>query len=154
MSMLSAWGWHARSLRCCSIAIVAALALGCSRDEPPKVPLGRTSPADSVRAEQRAHALLGPKAKAALDSGNVLFRKKAYTDALGQYRAAAELAPQHAAPLFGIYMVARATNNRAMADSVLAEIRLRNGPMSAGPHSFSDSALRRVHDSLRRRPST
>ena len=153
MSTLSVWPWRAWSTRCCLVAILGGLALACSRDQPPKVPLGRAA-ADSVRAEQRAHALLGPKAKAALDSGNVLFRKKAYNDALVQYRAAAELAPQHAAPLFGIYMVARATNNKGMADSVLAEIRRRNGPMPAGPHSYSDSALRRMHDSLRRRPST
>lgn len=116
------------------IILVLVLALvGCSsKSEPPKVPLGQI--ADSTRAREQAHALLGPAAKAALDSGNVLFRKKAYSDALAQYREAAELAPQHSAPLFGIYMVARATNNKAMADSALDGIRRRNGPMPAGPH--------------------
>ena len=133
--------------------LVALLGVGCTtRDEPAKVPLGRA--ADSVRAEQQAHALLGPAAKAALDSGNVLFRKKNYEGALAQYRAASALAPQHSAPLFGIYMVARATDNKAMADSALAQIRLRNGPLPTGPHTFSDSALRRMHDSLRRRMSS
>ena len=133
--------------------LVAMVAVACTtREEPPKVPLGAT--ADSARAEQQAHALLGPAAKAALDSGNVLFRKKNYEGALAQYRAASALAPQHSAPLFGIYMVARATDNRAMADSVLAQIRLRNGPLPAAPHTFSDSALRRMHDSLRRRTSS
>lgn len=130
--------------------MVAVFAIACStRDEPPKVPLGQA--AQSAHAEQQAHALLGPAAKAALDSGNALFRKKDFSGALARYRAAAELAPQHAAPLFGIYMVARATDNKAMADSALAQIRLRNGPMPAGPHNFSDSALRQLHDSLRRR---
>lgn len=133
--------------------VVALLVIGCTtRDEPPKVPLGRS--ADSARAEQQAHALLGPAAKAALDSGNVLFRKKNYEGALAQYRAASALAPQHSAPLFGIYMVARATDNRAMADSALEQIRLRSGPLPTGPHNFSDSALRRMHDSLRRRMSS
>ena len=132
------------------LAILATLA--CStRDESPKVPLGHPAGADSIRAEQQAHALLGPAAKAALDSGNVLFRKKAFEGALAEYRAAAALAPQHSAPLFGIYMVARATNNKAMADSALAAIRLRNGPLPAGPHVFGDSALKRIHDSLQRR---
>jgi hypothetical protein len=134
-------------------ALLAIVTVACTtRDEPPKVPLGRA--ADSARAEQQAHALLGPAAKAALDSGNVLFRKKNYEEALAQYRAASALAPQHAAPLFGIYMVARATDKRAMADSALAQIRLRNGPLPGAPHTFSDSALRRIHDSLRRRMSS
>ena len=134
-------------------ALLAIVTVACTtRDEPPKVPLGRA--ADSVRAEQQAHALLGPAAKAALDSGNVLFRKKNYQEALAEYRAASALAPQHAAPLFGIYMVARATDNRAMADSALTQIRLRNGPLPGAPHTFSDSALRRMHDSLRRRMSS
>jgi len=127
--------------------------LACStKDEPPRVPIGRVT--DSAHAEQQAHALLGPAAKAALDSGNVLFRKKSYTEALAEYRAAAALAPQHSAPLFGIYMVARATENRAMADSALAAIRRRNGPMPAGPHDFADSALRRRHDPPRQKPSS
>lgn len=134
-------------------ALLAIVTVACTtRDEPPKVPLGRA--ADSARAEQQAHALLGPAAKAALDSGNVLFRKKNYQGALAEYRAASALAPQHAAPLFGIYMVARATDNRAMADSALAQIRLRNGPLPGAPHTFSDSALRRMHDSIRRRMSS
>lgn len=122
MRLFSGWGF-----------LLAIGAIGCSRnDERPRVALGQI--ADSNRARERAHALLGPAAKAALDSGNVLFRKKAYDQALAQYRAAAELAPQHSAPLFGIYMVARATNNKAMADSALDGIRRRNGPMPAGPH--------------------
>ena len=121
---------------CTRIVLVACAIVACStKDEPPKVPLGQIT--DTARAREQAHALLGPAAKAALDSGNVLFRKKAYTEALAQYRAAAELAPQHSAPLFGIYMVARATNNKAMADSALDGIRRRNGPMPAGPHSAS-----------------
>lgn len=136
------------------LALAAAMiALGCTaKDEPPKVPLGHI--ADTARAREQAHALLGQAAKAALDSGNALFRRKAYAEALAQYRAAAELAPQHSAPLFGIYMVARATNNRAMADSALDGIRRRNGPMPAGPHALPDSALRRMHDALRKKAAS
>lgn len=136
----------------CAAALVMAACTG--RSETPRMPLGRGSAIDSVRAVEAAHGLLGPQAKMALDSGNALFRKGAYEEALGQYRAAAALAPQHAAPLFGIYMVARATNNAAMADSALAGIRVRSGSMPVVPHSFSDTALRRLHEELRRKPST
>jgi len=137
-------------------ALAASLVVAaCSgKSEPPKVPLARGSALDSVHAVETAHGFLGPQAKAALDSGNTLFKKRSYAEALGQYRAAAALAPQHAAPLFGIYMVARATNNAAMADSALAGIRLRSGSMPVVPHSFSDTALQRLHEGLRRKPST
>jgi tetratricopeptide (TPR) repeat protein len=133
--------------------LIAAVLLACTaKDEPPRVPLGRV--ADSSVARQQAHALLGPAAKAALDSGNVLFRKKAYDEALAEYRAAAALAPQHSAPLFGMYMVARATNNKAMAASALDGIRRRNGPMPAGPHALPDTALRRMHEALRKKAAS
>jgi hypothetical protein len=138
-------------MRLCLLVAAASLLAACTTQEAPRVPLGRA--ADSAHAERDAHALLGPAAKAALDSGNVLFRARAYDGALAEYRAAAALAPQHSAPLFGIYMVARATNNSAMADSALVGIRRRNGPMPAGPHSFADTALQRMHDSLRRKSS-
>ncbi len=45
----------------------------------------------------------------ALDSGNMLFRAKAYDRALVQYRRSARLAPTELAPLLGILMVAEAT---------------------------------------------
>jgi len=135
-----------------AVTLATCLALACgAKDEAPRVPLGRPASAGAFRAEAAAHSLLGPAAKAALDSGNALFRQNAYAAALAEYQQAAALAPQHAAPLFGIYMVARATNNRAMADSALAAIRLRNGPMPTAPHVFSDSGLRQMHDSLVRR---
>ncbi|MGZ3372141.1 MAG: hypothetical protein ACXU9O_02795 [Gemmatimonadaceae bacterium] len=145
MSRSFMWRWS-------GIVLAAGATFACSgRRDPPKVPLAKGG-ADSASAVEAAHALLGPAAKAALDSGNVLFRKKAYAAALAQYRAASALAPQHSAPLFGIYMVARATNNPVMADSALEGIRLRNGAIMA-PHVLSDTALQRMHDSFRHRPS-
>lgn len=137
---------------CCRILFVAGATLACTGGQgAPKIPLARASAADSAREVEAAHGLIGPAAKAALDSGNVLYRKRAYAAALAQYRQASALAPQHAAPLFGIYMVARATNNLAMADTALAGIRQRNGPMVAAPHGFGDSVLLRRHDALRKR---
>jgi hypothetical protein len=138
------------------LVFAGVVMLACSSgQDAPKVPLSKTAPApaDSAGQEIAAHALLGPAARAALDSGNALFRKKSYAAALAQYQSASSLAPQHSAPLFGIYMVARATNNVAMADSALAGIRLRSGAMTPAPHSLTDSALQRMHDTLgKKRP--
>lgn len=135
------------------IAVAAGAALACSdRREPPKIPLAKNV-ADNANAVEAAHGLIGPAAKAALDSGNVLFRHKAYAAALAQYRAASALAPQHSAPLFGIYMVARATHNPVMADSALAGIRLRSGAMTPVPHVLTDTALQRIHENFRTKPS-
>jgi hypothetical protein len=115
-------------------AVLSAMVACRSGQDVPKVPLAQAAVAESLRAVESAHSLIGPAAKTALDSGNVLFRKKAYAPALTEYRLAATLAPQHAAPLFGIYMVARATNNTAMADSALIGIRQRNGPLPPNAH--------------------
>ena len=126
--------------------LTAGIAAACAGgSDAPKVPLGQRAVSDSAPAVAAAHSLLGSAAKAALDSGNAFFRKKAYDAALAKYREASELAPQHAAPLFGIYMVARAMNNSVMADSALAGIRLRNGPVPATAHSFKDTVLQRAH---------
>ena len=137
------------------LVFVGTAVLACSGgQDTPKIPLSKTAaPAESTSQEIAAHALLGPAARAALDSGNALFRKKSYAAALAQYQSASSLAPQHSAPLFGIYMVARATNNVAMADSALAGIRLRSGAMTPAPHTLTDSALQRMHDTLgKKRP--
>ncbi len=123
--------------------LAAGAIAGCSPgSDAPKVPLGTLAVRDSVAGTMTAaHALIGPAARASLDSGNALYRKKQFADALVHYRHASELAPQHAAPFFGIYMVARATGNSLMADSALADIRLRNGPLQPLAHShFSHAA--------------
>ena len=133
------------------VAAVAAAsgAVGCSGGEPKEgVPLARAAASDSARMMASAHALIGPAALATLDTGNALYRKKDYAGALAKYREAAGLAPQHTAPIFGIYMVAKEQKNTALADSALAEIRKRSGPLSGGPHGMSDSALKALHDSL------
>ncbi|MEP6731011.1 MAG: hypothetical protein ABJE10_10250 [bacterium] len=141
-------------LRACLLIAAVGVTVACGGTDAPKVPLAQGPTLDSARAMEAAHALIGPAAKAQLDSGNAYYRKKAYADALARYRAASALAPQHAAPLFGIYMVARATHDSAMADSALTGIRLRNGPLPSAPHSLADSALQRMHEAIRRKPST
>lgn len=142
-----------RFSRLLACVAVAASAVACSPgSDAPKVPLGQRAPADSTQpVTAAAHAIIGPRAKAALDSGNALYRKKQYAAALIHYREASELAPQHAAPFFGIYMVARATGNAAMADSALADIRVRNGPLPPAPRSLHDSVLGRMHELARKK---
>jgi len=149
---------------------IASLAIACGGGGgAPKVPLAQASlsgtagPASdsNAKAMEAAHALIGPEAQAALDSGNVLFRRKDYVGALAHYRHASELAPQHTAPLFGIQMVASATNNKPLLDSALAGIRARNGPLSpldsaamhgqaTAPHSMSDSALKALRAKMKK----
>ncbi len=133
-----------------SIAIVlgAAIAACSGESGPPGVPLAQAAASDSLARMEAAHALIGPAAKAALDSGNALFRAKRYAPAMAIYRQAADLAPQHAAPLFGIYMVARATNNMKLADSTLAEISKRSAPVPAEVHRFDDSTVKEAHKSV------
>ncbi len=136
-----------RSLLLRRACVVLVAAMGCSRSsDAPKVPLGQKTAGDSVRAMAAAHGIIGPQAKAALDSGNAFYRRKAYTEALASYRSASAMAPQHAAPFFGIYMVARAMGDTAMAERALADIRMRNGEPPPVSHSLNDSVLRRMHE--------
>jgi hypothetical protein len=75
------------------------------------------------------------EAKVALDSGNVLFRARAYDLALAQYRRSAQLAPTDVTPLFGVLLVGEATNSSRLADSARARIRELNP-------SLADSSAR------------
>jgi hypothetical protein len=70
------------------------------------------------------------EAKVALDSGNVLFRARAYDLALAQYRRSAQLAPTDVTPLFGMMMVGEATKNARLADSARARIGELNPSMA------------------------
>jgi len=137
-----------------ALTALALVAAACGGSSAPKVPLALAATDSNPKAIEAAHSLLGPEAKAALDSGNALYRRKAYPQALAEYRLSSDRAPQHSAPLFGIYMVARATNNDALADSAMAGIRARNGPLSpmgAGtPHSMSDSSLKALHAKMKK----
>jgi hypothetical protein len=142
-----------RSQLAFTLGAMTFIMISCTGQDAPKIPLAAGPTLDSARAMEAAHALIGPAARAELDSGNIYYRKRAYAAALARYRAAANLAPQHAAPLFGIYMVARAIHDTAMADSALAGIRLRNGPLPSAPHSLADSTLQRMHEIIRKKAS-
>lgn len=116
---------------CTMLGVVTVLAAGCSSRDEPGTPTVQLTARDSAAA-----AVLGIDAKAALDSGNVLFRAAKYPAALARYRAAAELAPRHPAPYFGIYMVARATGNAKLVDSALAGMRARSMTPPDSPHGM------------------
>ena len=139
--------------RCALVLGIAATACTGSENAP-KVPLAQAPAADTARSLDLAPAVIGPAARAKLDSGNILYRHKAYAAALVQYRAASALAPGHAAPFFGIYMVARAINDTAMATAALADIRRRNGPLTPVPHTPNDSAVRRLHEMLQKKANS
>ena len=76
-------------------------------------------------AEQSREALPRDAARA-LDSANAAFRAGRLDAALAGYRRAAARAPEHAAPYYGIFMVARRTRNAALADSATSAIRARS----------------------------
>ena len=86
--------------------------------------------------------MLSPEARTALDNGNQLFRAKEYKLALSQYRLAATLAPAHAAPWYGVYMVAGALHDKALADTAMAAVNARSGNAGA---MFNDSLMKKAH---------
>lgn len=140
------------------LALAAAVTLmACNKKaDDGKIPLisNAPMPQDSVHAGMSAPKApepdLSPAAKAALDSGNALQRKKLYPLALAQYRESSRLAPGNTAPTFGIYMAARATNNMALADSALALIKARN---AVEPHGNVDtSAMNAAHQKAAVKP--
>lgn len=85
---------------------------------------------------------LAPEQRALLDSGNAAFRDGRHDVALDFYQRVAQAAPAHAAPWFGVYMVGRARNDSALADSALRMVRERApgagehpAPAPADPHA-------------------
>ena len=121
------------------LVVLAGAALACQRSEAPKVPLGSEA-AKAQEGQAMSGGLVGD-ARVALDSANVLFRKKAYNPALAQYERAAKLAPHELAPLLGVMMVADAINDRQLATMTLARIR-KIDPSAA------DSALVMPHSKV------
>lgn len=101
--------------RCVRIALLLALVACRPADQ-------RTETVDA-RAREEARTSLSDSARAALDRGSDAFRGRDYQAALRLYRRAAELAPDAAAPWFGVYMAERALGNVAAADSALARAR-------------------------------
>ena len=113
-----------------SLVVAVSVASACQNNDQPKVPL--TPP-------RAANAGLTGVAKAALDSGNVLFRSHAYDQALSQYERASTLAPTEAAPLLGVLMVADVKRDAKLRESAAARLRQLDPALAdstvVSPHS-------------------
>lgn len=109
------------------IAVAGVAACGGRKDADNTAP-----PAADAAAPAGATASAAPvpempvEAQRALDAGNAAYRAKDYTLALSEFEKAAKLSPPHAAPWFGIYMVAQVRKDTKAADAALEEIRQRN----------------------------
>jgi hypothetical protein len=138
-------------LRFCIVAGVAAIS-GCKGSDAPKVPLG-SAPPPTAGANQPVAPVSG-EARVALDSGNILFRAKAYDLALAQYSRSADLAPTEVAPLLGILMVADITKNTKLAAATLPRIRKLDPTMADSSTVSSHSKLMQSHPKVGSPPST
>jgi len=134
--------------------LAVALIVGCG---------SRDNEAPDAGADGSGPPRITGEAKVALDSGNALFRAKAYDLALEQYRRSARLIPNDATPHFGILMVGQATNNTRLADSARARIRELNPSLADSTargheqmidrHSAISTTPPRAPDSSPRPPS-
>lgn len=140
---------HSAAVRFTLPVLAAVLVLACgNKEEAPMIPLGQaTSPGLSPHGT--VPSITG-EAKVALDSGNNLYTAKAYALALAQYRRAAALARDAEAPLFGMLMVASATNDARLADSATKLLRALND--SAGGDSTTADELVDIHSRIRTPP--
>ncbi len=131
-----------------SLILATMTVAACQSKEMPKHPLGASADGQvnvDTSAAARAnnpHVTLSPKAKAALDSGNALYKVGNYEAALAQYGLATELAPANAAPYYGVYMAADKLGRKRLADSAMAAFNAR---ASNGQALFDDSLMKRAH---------
>jgi hypothetical protein len=132
---------------------VAVAICGCKGKEAPKTPLGAAPVASSGANEATMTGLTG-EARLALDSGNVLFRAKAYDQALAEYNRSADLAPTELAPLLGIMMVADVKNDTKLADATLPRIRKLDPSMADSSTVKSHSKLMKAHPRAAGPPTT
>lgn len=114
--------------------------VACKGDESPKTPLGA-----QIGADQSLVSPIGGAAKVALDSGNLLFRAKAYDLALEQYRRSADLAPSEIAPLLGIMMVADVTKDSKLAEATRPRIRKLSPAVADSSPAMSHSKIIEGH---------
>lgn len=136
----------------CFAAAVTIWGCSGSNGEPPKTPLGQAQPGTMGALGAGTQGALVGEARTALDSGNILFRAKAYDRALVQYRRSAQLAPTEPAPLLGILMVADVTKNAKLADSTLARIRALNPGAADSSAAMSQAEILDIHSGARKAP--
>jgi len=106
-------------------------------DKEGRQPLNAAVPQAGTPTDADASATTLPSgAVAALDAGNGAYRSKDFATALKKYREAADIAPAHAAPWFGLYMVASELKNVSLADSAMLRVKLLSAdPAALGAHA-------------------
>lgn len=122
---------------------------GCNKQANTRAPARDSTVAGALPAGHpslTAAAELPESALLMLDSGNTAYRAKRFDVAQRYYEKAAQLAPRHGAPWFGISMIGEVTQNKRLKDSAMAEVQKRTGGMGTPPHP--DSALRNPHSAL------
>lgn len=113
---------------------LAAMACGRSNSSQQNDSLAAALPPGHVPIDAPTGTVpLSAAAQALLDSGNTAFRVKDFDGALAYYHKASLTNPTHAAPWFGTYMVGKAMNNAALADSALRMVRERAPEMQPHP---------------------
>jgi hypothetical protein len=142
--MVRANGFATRALLLSCVVAIAAC--GANGTDSPKQPLNAATDgstgmngATSGPPVDQLPPGMTPLAAAHLDSANVAFRARQYDQAMGFYRKAALDVPEHAAPWYGIYMVAQATKNTALADSATSAIATRTGGQDLLKNGMADN---------------
>lgn len=136
-----------------AVSVAGVSLLGCGKSDAPKIPLGAAPVTSTAPVNPPMSGPTG-EARVALDSGNALFRAKAYDQALVQYKRSAELAPNEAAPLLGIMMVADVTNDSKLAEATLPRLRKLNASLADSAVILPHSKLMRAHPTAGKPPST
>ncbi len=139
-------GMHLLVLSAC-FAALSALACDSGKEEP-KIPLAQ--PPEGSAGEAAGSGSLVGEAKAALDSGNILFRARAYDGALERYRRSSQLAPSELAPLLGILMVADVTKDADLRKKTMPLVRALNPAAEDTAAAVSHGELFRSHPPIGR----
>ncbi len=135
-------------------SIAAAVTIwACGRSEAPKIPLDQANSGSNGRSGAAVPGAMGRDAKTALDSGNILFRARAYDRALALYRRSARLAPTELAPLLGILMVTEVTKNAKLADSTLSRMRELNPGAADSSAAKSHAEILDAHARAKKAPA-
>jgi hypothetical protein len=130
-------------LRFSSAAAVIGVC-ACGGNDAPRTPLSAPG-SSSGSMHGTAIPAISREAKAALDSGNALFRAKVYDGALSQYRRSAQLAPHELTPLLGMMMVADVRRDSKLADATLIQIRRLNPAFADSSAMMSHSKIIKAH---------
>lgn len=121
--------------RAVGVLLLGMAGIACHPDRPADQETESITP-ESFAA---ARAALTPEAAALLDSANAAYRTREYEEALRLYSAAAQRAPDAAAPWFGIYMAEGVLGNPGAADSAMKRAReLARGATLVEPETPRD----------------